>query len=91
MRGYLKIKEMKNGYTYVIQARNAEIGVWNESDNSFLISRFKFGSNFIDKEYHWDIGSPHGTAKPIIELEKAPEDDLLTDNLLIYLNKLERG
>ena len=84
---HLKVEEMKDGYTYIIQARNANVGVWDEHNKCFFISRHKFGSNFLDKEYHWDTGAPYGTARPMGEIEKAPTNQ---DDLLDYLNEIER-
>ena len=69
---YLKMSEMKEGYTYHIHARNARIGIWFGKHKSFAISRHKFGSNYIFEEYHWETGAPYGTAKPIEEIEKSP-------------------
>ena len=88
---YIKIKDLKGGYLYHIDARNASYGIWNPERNSFLISRVKFGSNFIFEEHHWDCPS-FATAKPLEEIEKSPfdMDNCETeDKLLEYLNKFE--
>jgi len=42
---------------------------------SFLISRIKFGQNFLFEENHWDCKS-FATAKPLEEVEKAPFDSI---------------
>lgn len=73
---------------YYIHARNANAGIYSESEKGFWISRLKVGSNFLFLEYHWDFfqdgpwGKPTGgSAKPLKEIEKAPafekEDDKL--------------
>ena len=70
---YLKMPELKDGWLYRIHARNADLGIWFAGNESFVISRFKFGRNFIFEEYHWDCES-FATARPIRELERAPFD-----------------
>ncbi len=70
--GYLKINELKDGWTYRIFARNAYIGIWQQEEKGFIISRFKFEHNYLFVEDHWDTGAPHGTVKPFFEIEKAP-------------------
>jgi len=69
---YLKPKELRNGHLYLISARNARIGIWCKELGGFVISRHKFGDNFVFVEYHWDLGGQFGTVKPIQHLEKAP-------------------
>jgi hypothetical protein len=84
----------KDRYLYMIRARNAKLGIYYKSIQGFKISRHKFQLNFVDIEDHWDTGvpdsmwdmtSPRGTAKPIVEI--GPVDDLPDDELLIFLNK----
>ena len=70
---YLAIDKCKDGYLYRINARNASYGIYNEKKKSFTISRYKFGEVFLFHEDHWDTGAPHGTAKCLKEIEKAPE------------------
>ena len=72
MNSYLKINELKDGYVYKIQARNASYGVWIESKKGFVISRWKFTRNYLFVEYHWDFDDIIGTVKPIEILEKFP-------------------
>ena len=69
---YLKVNELRSGYLYRIWARNALCGIWYPSCGGFIISRFKFGSNYLFVEIHWDLDKWHGTVKPIELLEKAP-------------------
>ena len=70
---YLKIDQLKAGYLYKIDARNASHGIWLPQRESFAISRIKFGDNFLFEENHWDCES-FATAKPINEIEKSPFD-----------------
>ena len=101
---YLKIPELKDGYTYRVSARNASFGIWRKSKNSFIISRWKFGANYIFEEYHYDTGAPFGTVNPLEEIEKSPfvpekdTEKIFTDThfyiekedeILEYLNKFE--
>lgn len=71
---YLSMPELKSGFSYFISARNAHVGIWIQERKSFLISRFKFDSNYLFEEYHWDVGEPYGTVKPQMEIEQAPFD-----------------
>ena len=66
----IPIENCKDGYLYVIYSRNAMLGIYVAKRRGFRISRFKFGDNFEFVEYHWDVGEPHGTAKPYRELFK---------------------
>lgn len=70
---YIKMDDLENGYLYRIIARNARLGIWYEDHRSFLISRFKFGSNFLFEEFHWDCPA-FATARPLEKLEKSPFD-----------------
>lgn len=81
---HIKIKFCKDGYLYVIAARNSYLGISKSNGTEFTISRFKFRNNFLYTEDHWDKDE-HGTVKPLEELEKVPE--LSEEDLLIYLNK----
>lgn len=83
---YLSPEECKDGYLYLIQARNSLIGIYNEKDKSFTISRVKFTNNYLFDEYLWGNGPKmgdmdFGTVKPFIELEKAPEFEKDEDRL----------
>lgn len=70
---YLKIDQLKDGYLYKIMARNAGYGIWSSDREGFIISRIKFGDNFVFVEHHWD-SKEWPTAKPIEEIEKSPFD-----------------
>lgn len=70
---YLSIAECKDGYLYIIKARNARIGIFEEESGSFIIRRMKFKDIYLFKELHWNIDEHYGTVKPIEELEQAPK------------------
>lgn len=72
---YLKPEELKVGYLYEIDARNASYGIWMGIDyGEFLISRHKFGDNFLFEEIHVDLSDGFGTVKPLREIEETPFD-----------------
>jgi hypothetical protein len=68
LKNYIKIEDCKDGYLYLISARNSHIGIFNKDKNSFTISRVKFSNNYLFDEFHWDTGEPYGTVKPIREI-----------------------
>jgi hypothetical protein len=75
----IKMEDCRDGFLYFIDARNAGIGIYSKKVLGFIYSRFKFSSNFIDIEYHWDIGDvqpemrQHGTASPLKEIRPVPK------------------
>jgi hypothetical protein len=82
----IPLENCKDGYLYVIYARNALLGLYVAKRRGFRISRVKFGNNYEFVEYHWNLGEPHGTAKPYRELFKpeAMEDEQV---FLGFMNK----
>ncbi len=100
---YLKIEDLKHGYTYKIFARRAYVGVWLEKKKAFMISRIKgILSPYLYYEFHWDtndeVNFPYGTAKPLGLIEKFPfelkeDKEDYADNeakeIINYLDKLE--
>lgn len=94
---YLKADVLKEGYLYRIEARNGNFGIWlGIRQKMFALSRYGWGSNFIDGEYHYDLDKHYGTAKPIEEIERSPFDieDIIPPRkkfreILRYLNKFE--
>ena len=66
-------------------------------EKKFDISRYKVGGNPMFRgEYHWDIGEPLGTAKPLAVIEKCPfnREDYIketTQDILYYLDALEES
>jgi len=98
---YIKIKDLKDKYSYKIFARNAYVGIWIKEDAGFLISRYKVGKNpytFIETHCDVDVGFEFGsgTAKPVEIIEKCPfpvPDDHHHNydckDLLSYLDNLE--
>jgi hypothetical protein len=81
LKNYIKIEDCKNGYVYLIAARNNRIGICHNDGKSFTISREKFKDIFLFDEYHYDTGAPFGTVHPILEIEKAPSFENDKDKL----------
>ena len=59
----ISLSECKKRRVYKLHSRNLSFGVF-DGDTGFIGIRTKFGSRFLDTEYHWDTGSPFGTAHP---------------------------
>ena len=60
---YIKKEDLIIGQSYYCDARNFTIGVWN--GKGFEYNRQKFNTTYLDVEYHYDDGTPHGTVKPL--------------------------
>lgn len=70
---YLPPFLMQASMTYSIWARNACVGIWLPEKRGFLLSRYKFDPEpYLFVEYHWDIGEPLGTAKPLRPITPCP-------------------
>ena len=83
-KDHIPMDQCKEGFLYIIDARNSKLGIYNEADKSFTISRHKFGSNFLFEEFHWDADPSSGTAKPLKEVMKVPA--MSDEEKLIFLN-----
>ena len=71
---YLSKEDLILGQLYEVEGRNLGIGLWSEVKSgwrkyAFVYLRTKFNQKYIDTEYHWDEGTPFGTAKPIKKYE----------------------
>jgi hypothetical protein len=91
---YIKIPDCKDGYLYIIRARNATVGIYKKSDIAFTINRLKFNDRFLFDEYHWDTlaftfmgKNVYGTAVPLKEIEKTPEFKTDEEKMEYLLNK----
>lgn len=69
---YLRMNELIQGGLYELDARNANLGIWIYEQLGFIIRRQKFNNIFLFVEYHYDTGSPFGTVRPFIFIEKCP-------------------
>lgn len=91
MNSYIPLSECKRGHLYRINSRNLSLGVY-DGNWGFIGIRTKFGDRYLFTELHWDTGPPHGTVKPIEELERWQEN--LNENwdnqkLFKYLEEVE--
>lgn len=97
---WLPMSELREGALYIIDARNAHLGVWQESESGFQIARPLFEprpegrrmkwyhrGHYPFVEYHWDTGEPLGTVRPLVFVENVPET--VGDDLLAYLIRAE--
>ncbi|RLA41590.1 MAG: hypothetical protein DRR06_15725 [Gammaproteobacteria bacterium] len=56
------IQALVAGAAYFGDGRNFDIAIWDGSEFHGL--RYKLGDTFMDTEWHYDRGAPHGTFKP---------------------------
>jgi hypothetical protein len=87
---YIPMNNCKDGHLYIINARNADLGVYIEAQHCFRLRRNKFKLTYIDTEDHWDTGEPHGTVKPLKKLNYIGNmsDEKLMDKLNYYMKEL---
>lgn len=73
---HIPLAQCKKGFFYKLDSRNLSSGVFNGNPvcPGFIGLREKFGSIFLFTEDHYDNGAPHGTAKPLEEIEQLPDD-----------------
>lgn len=96
--GWIPTALLHQGGLYIIDARNAYLGVWNTSTSGFQIARVRYipwllkgrmswenHGTYLFEEKHQDTGEPHGTAKPLVFLEHVPPSE--AGDLLAYLLK----
>lgn len=62
---HISISQCKENHIYVGWGRQFNVGIFKNEEYPYFI-----GYNI--HEYHWDIGAPGGTFKPIYDLGKAP-------------------
>ncbi|MGH2749812.1 MAG: hypothetical protein ACRDK3_02890 [Actinomycetota bacterium] len=74
MKDTISLSECKPRHLYRLMSRNLSIGVFDASNNGFIGIREKFGSRYLDTEYHRDTGAPHGTASPYEDLGSIPDE-----------------
>jgi len=84
------IEKCKHGVLYRLRSRNLSLGVFDKTYGWFIGIREKFYDEFLDVEYHYDIGPPHGTAKPIEELDVIPSKISLDEYLGTIGNESKR-
>ena len=70
---YIKLDQCKERFLYKIHSRNLKYGVFN-GKSGFIGIRFKFETEYLFTELHWDVGPPYGTVRPFNEICKIPDD-----------------
>ena len=63
----IKKKDLIVGKKYEVDARNFDTAKWNGTE--FIGLRYKFGQTYEYGELHWEDGAPHGTCKPLAQLD----------------------
>lgn len=87
---YIPIKKLIYGGVYIIDARNFGIGIWDEIEKAFYGRKITFGLVYLFPEDHWDLGYPHGTARPFKFIEMPPRNINNDDMKLEYLWNKEK-
>lgn len=90
MKDKIPMTDCLDRHLYLIEARNAQIGVYAAEKKAFILARLKFGEVYLDVEYHWDTGAPHGTAVPKRDLGPVAVENLPREKLLPYLLEQEK-
>lgn len=62
-----EVADCVEGRVYKLRCRNLSYGVWSSNNGGFIGIREKFGSRFLDTEYHWDVSEYHGTVAEAID------------------------
>lgn len=87
----IRTEDLSPNVAYELASRNIVVGIYDGHDG-FVGIREKFGHRFLDTEYHWDRGAPHGTARPLRKLVPVPKELDLDDHgaLFKWLDALEK-
>ena len=84
MPDYIPLDKCVDGNLYRIRARNGTYGVFNKEGSSFTLAREKFENIYLFDEYHFDIGAPFGTVRPLEDMGAAIDQLEFVDSK--YLN-----
>jgi hypothetical protein len=74
MNDTIPLSECKPRHVYRLRSRNLSVGVFDAYSNGFIGIREKFGSRYLDTEYHGDTGRPNRTASPYEDLGAIPDE-----------------
>lgn len=69
----IKLEDCEHRKLYRLVARNLAIGVFNKDTQEFIGIRTKFGSRFLDHEFHWDAPR-FATCNPMEILGELPTE-----------------
>ena len=70
---FLPLAAMRDRGVYALRSRNLRVGAWDPDRLGFIGIREKFGHLYLFTEYHWEIGAPSGTAKPLRLIWTVPD------------------
>ena len=90
MGNRIKIEDCKHGWVYRLYSRNLKVGMFDANTKAFVGVRTKFGQKFLDREYHWDTGAPHGTCSPTEELLAFPFVKALQSSVFTVMEELDQ-
>jgi len=62
---FIAYEDLVDKEVYIVDARNFKIALFMQVIEGFEGVREKFGTTFIDIEYHYDKGAPFGTVRPL--------------------------
>ena len=88
MKKYIEKNKLINNALYIINARNAIIGVWNSKTESFIVNVCTFNEVYLSEEDYYDKES--GTAQPIKLIKIIDNKNITSENLLRYSNLHEK-
>lgn len=69
----IKLEDCVHRKLYLLDARNLKIGVYDAGSQVFIGIRTKFGSRFLDREFHWDAPM-NATCCPMKVIGELPEE-----------------
>lgn len=79
---YIPMNKCKDGHLYIIDSRDADLGVYVAAEQSFRIPQNIPGNPYINKAGHWDIGGSQGVVKPLRKLNymghSMPDETLIS-------------
>jgi len=99
LKVFISLQDCKHNWLYLIDARNAHLGIFNKHTKGFIILRTKGRARYLFTEYHWNNGEPFGTVKPLEEIEDSkfeitenfkefsPDDKELYEKVFRYLDR----
>lgn len=73
----IPLHQCKHGYLYKIEGRVLSHGVFNDYKRNFI----GVANNKVEVEIHKEASLHYGSAIPIEEIEKIPEDIVVADHL----------
>lgn len=82
---YIPLPNCINSHVYYASGRGISFGIYK--DDGIFIGLRDYG---LVNEYHWDLGPPMGTVRPILDLEILPKDIKSDKEILKYLKQTKQ-